>query len=231
MKTTMKLILLATALVLGASRTEAGPIVNYGFNITSQNILQFILGLDSAATPVAFYDATNPTINDNVGTALKPFTLIPPGLANNAYTLTFDAAAVFGPAASGGTLLTATLFIDALNVDAGDVVNVLVNGLPLGSLANQASPSLMPLLAGGYTTLAGEDDNTAFVLPASTLADLATDSSFTISFKRVSGSVILDGINIQATVSAVPEPATLLLLGSGVAGLLAYGWRRRQHTA
>src|SRR5262245_22229993 len=136
MKTAMKLILLATVLVLGASRTEAGPIVNYGFNITSQNIIQFLLGLDSAATPVAFYDVTNPTINDNGGTALKPLTIIPPGLANNAYTLTFDAAAVFGPAASGGTLLAATLFIDAHNVDASDVVNVRVNGLPLGSLTN-----------------------------------------------------------------------------------------------
>jgi hypothetical protein len=30
--------------------------------------------------------------------------------------------------------------------------------------------------------------------------------------------------------SATPEPGSLALLGMGVAGMVAYGWRRRKHS-
>ena len=39
---------------------------------------------------------------------------------------------------------------------------------------------------------------------------------------------VLDGATSFAVASAVPEPATLVLLGMGALMLLGYGWRRRR---
>jgi PEP-CTERM motif-containing protein len=38
-------------------------------------------------------------------------------------------------------------------------------------------------------------------------------------------------INVEDDVSATPEPASVTLLGIGIAGMAGYGWRRRRSTA
>jgi hypothetical protein len=45
------------------------------------------------------------------------------------------------------------------------------------------------------------------------------------------GFTIGDTFQMRSDVDAVPEPATLTLLGLGVAGLAGYGWRRRRARA
>lgn len=226
MKSNWKGSLLALGIVLGAWQAGAATVVNQGFNINGQTAREYLLGLDSAATAVPFYDSANGAINDDAGTILKPATLIPPGRVNQEYAITFDSSAVFGLY----NLISATLFVDATSINIGDTVNVFANGTLLGSLANQLGPGPVPVLTGGYTTMAGENDNTVFDLSGQ-LANLHDLTNFTISFVHSSGRVQLDGINIQAEYQPVvpnPEPATLLFLGSGLVGLAGFGWRRRR---
>lgn len=58
--------------------------------------------------------------------------------------------------------------------------------------------------------------------------NLGTDASDTmfvrLSFTNANGQPIIDNLALEATV--VPEPGTLLLLGSGLAGLVGFGRRR-----
>jgi PEP-CTERM motif len=42
---------------------------------------------------------------------------------------------------------------------------------------------------------------------------------------------LLDSIQLSNTASAVPEPSTLALGGSGVLTLAGYAWRRRRRRA
>jgi PEP-CTERM motif len=42
-------------------------------------------------------------------------------------------------------------------------------------------------------------------------------------------SVLLVTATVSSSPSAVPEPATLMLLGTGLAGVAAGAWRKRRH--
>jgi hypothetical protein len=86
-------------------------------------------------------------------------------------------------------------------------------------------------------TITGDDNVTlasdVLTLNASTTnfpgAGLTLTTQPFISSPGGVGAVI--NFNLQGTVSsAVPEPASLTLLGVGACGLLGYGWRRRKAT-
>ena len=101
------------------------------------------------------------------------------------------------------------------------------------------------LLAPGTYTIGGEYLGGPFPTQAT---GLVTDPRFTwVTDEQLFGSGLHDptfstggsygqnGIlaadfSIGSNGSAVPEPATLTMLGFGVAGLLGYGWRKRKQT-
>jgi hypothetical protein len=82
---------------------------------------------------------------------------------------------------------------------------------------------------GSGTSLASAGMATGDSLPYSDTVALAMGD--TISFYNASGypnSWNSGGMNLSATITLVPEPSCMVLVASGLLGLLAYAWRKRK---
>jgi hypothetical protein len=101
---------------------------------------------------------------------------------------------------------------------------------------------------GGIPVLAG--DVIGFFVPGSSPVEFDLDAPFLFGLGNLSGTALFNNngagigtnfinssnrtysidVQVQDT-AAVPEPASLTLLGIGLAGMAGYGWRRRKHAA
>jgi hypothetical protein len=195
------------------------------------------IGSNGSQTIVPFFDQS-PTGYELRGEAFFGW------IQGDAITIVLDTASIFG----AGSLTAAELFIDAFNVDSWNTSEVYIQGSLVGSLLNTPSSSPIPVAAGplgAHVVNSNFDvDNTFFDL-APFLADLATDSTFTIQIRNTTDPFLfvfpgekirIDGINIQAvTVDAlpdgepgvVPEPAAIAVWSILAASAIGICYRPR----
>jgi len=135
----------------------------------------------------------------------------PPLLLGSGESMTFT---LFGIQGATGGVRFSDLFEGSLTGPVSDrlLVTVIVDGLTTVTFTF-GSDVAVPVPPGAQRMDALVEDGTAQSLPllTATLGPMITS------------------ITVASDVEAVPEPATLVLLGGPVAGLLAMAWRRRRH--
>ncbi len=178
----------------------------YGYyNTTALSPLDSWTSTSTWSNPSLFYNPTNSTVGFPTGS---------PGLTLPAYQVAFHpgqngqySIAEWTALATGNYLINAT-FTGYANAGTTTDVHVLLNGVPVYN--NEVTGYLAQVLysSGLLTLTAGQTVD------------------FAVGF-GTDGDYFSDTTGLAATITSVPLPPTVLLLGSGLAGLGLLRFRRK----
>ena len=207
------------ALALGQPRVAQATPLNLSLALFPDILSQFIDVSYDAGTDVFQATGFSLSLRTGVSTTIS--------IANGSFGLT--ASTPDGSSVPSGTLL--------VRGDIGGGVVTLIQGSIVGGAAMGSSSSGPGLFEFVFATTGGVlqgDYGSQIGVILGAGGNSTYTGSFASSFDNISG-VAGSGTGSADTAPPVPEPGTLLLMGSGVAGLLLYGrqrgeTRRRRHT-